>query len=1265
MTRRSLYEKEPSARLYLGSSLQAWQTPRMFEFQKLIAHQQRRERRLGILAAGGTAVAGCLGYLWLAVWIDSTIHLATLGRFIAWGGFLTLAAWLLLRVVSRARLGVRTQDEVALAIERRTGVDLENRLINTVQLSRDVDSSAVPMAEAVVAENQRALGEARLEDQASTGPTRLSLAAAALLAALGAGSWLMWPDRFENAASRILLPLADIAPLYRTTLRVLPGDVTVEPGASVRVDVAIEGRVPRQLVVIVEQAGQKSSEHITVSSGKRKASLNLEPARASLTYSVHGGDYSSPRYTVRVPTPLTVEGIKVVYRFPNYTRLPQRESESPPGDLEALSGTRAELAFRLNLPVEHAWLVVAPDKQERKDATVPARQSMSSKPPARASGREQKRALTRRGEKLFAGQVDFDSNRTFHVLAQHEGRKLRTGSYNIRALADEHPQLELGGVEPQSEVMIDSPLGLTATAHDDFGLADVGVFYRKVARRELESTDHNAADRWQLLHRWKVPGAPRQLHGGWQLAPALLKAVEGDNVELALGAKDIDPAKRGRWTMGTAISVRLASPEAALHALYRRILKGESAISELLSEQQELITHSAQWIKKFEIGSGVRWDDEKNLSALAEAMRTEARQQVSLRKAARQLSDEMVEEAGRLRLSIGMLGDTEIVRATTILEAVPKRERPQDKKAALADARLTQQRIVRSLSDILVQYVAFREDWEAAHMVAFTKSLADRQKAMAELSHKQMTVPHDSATVRQREASGRRQASLGELVGLAQKAFNGLGKREQAVGAIMAQAFREASQSIDSQAIGVAMAHAREHLGAGQWREAETAQLRAAESLQIVYRALRKAQTEAARRALDDLQELAASDVEAQKALDKLKAGTGENLIDFRPEELDLAEAIEVRKVVDQLKNKNQARPKDKTFDYLFEEQMKSMLEPAFVKGKGQDFSKLTLAKKPTGQMSFPNSSDRKANRVKAAVQDKVKDLVGDLLEEADDLRDQYETYNINAAFQTNEPGDVGKQGGDLNSTAASAATGNMKQPTQNFGGASRSGRQGARAHGLVVGDRSINRRGRDEAQQGQEDVARQQGALKETMSGDPQKDASTGRGGKVVDAEQTAFSTKDAGEWKDEDVQDMRAPQQQFQIVERKGKPLDPRVAEMMRDLTSRQEQVIGRIQAVKKELDQLYLPSDHLDDLMTQMAQNLDRLSEKPEAEMFRRQVELLDRLKSTVVVFDRPTTEYERASSRKQIIKGRVLDEPPVRPLPGYEDAVRRYYEKLSEL
>ena len=95
-------------------------------------------------------------------------------------------------------------------------------------------------------------------------------------------------------------------------------------------------------------------------------------------------------------------------------------------------------------------------------------------------------------------------------------------------------------------------------------------------------------------------------------------------------------------------------------------------------------------MQKLTPASGLRWDDKTNLDALAAAMTGQAAAQEKIRETAGRMARDMVEEAGTLRFSTGMLADTEMVRAIRILESVKLRDNPQAMRALyIADAKIT------------------------------------------------------------------------------------------------------------------------------------------------------------------------------------------------------------------------------------------------------------------------------------------------------------------------------------------------------------------------------------------------------------------------------------------------------------------------------------------------------------------------------------------------------------------------------------------------
>jgi hypothetical protein len=215
----------------------------------------------------------------------------------------------------------------------------------------------------------------------------------------------------------------------------------------------------------------------------------------------------------------------------------------------------------------------------------------------------------------------------------------------------------------------------------------------------------------------------------------------------------------------------------------------------------------------------------------------------------------------------------------------------------------------------------------------------------------------------------------------------------------------------------------------------------------------------------------------------------------------------------------------------------------------------------------------------------------------------------------------------------------------------------------MIADTETFNRKGRDQALEGQQQIADQPGKNKMHDTDENQKDTSTGVGGKLVDSKDSHFSLHDAGTWKDEYTKRMLKPQDKNYIVERQGDKLDPKVAAMLRDLTSKQEQIIERLKAIKKELKNLYLPTEHLDEMAKELEANLALLKERPDAELFRLQEQAMNRLRGALRVFHAASPSFQPSMLRDRMIRGRVLDEPARPAIPGYEESVKEYYLRLA--
>lgn len=1227
----------PAAIPVAGSGTKAQATLAMAEqLRQTVAANARRWRQLLLLEGIGLGVALPLGYLFLFILLDNQFHLPVWGRALACLGFLGVVGGLAYRLYQKSRTLTLSEDQVALAIERQTAGGIDNRLINSLQIARGDNLGASELGEAVVHENYTCLQQIRLPRPAPARPALLQIGAAAALVLLGILCWVLWPSHFTNAASRLLLPFANITPIYRTVLEVEPGNV--EASGDVTITVRVRGVRPDRLTITRKSLGLRHADTIPVEVGQDTLLYTFLNVQQTMTYTVQGGDYTSPPYRIEVPAQPRLSLLRVQWDYPAYTRKPATTTERASGDLTALHGTRAEVSFVFDRPLAEASLLL--EKVGVKDL--------------------QQQQLERVSRNEYRGVIVFDDVVGYQLeIKQEERQAERIGPFELRVLTDQAPKLQMTGLESQGELAIDAVLPLKVQATDDFGLVKVGLFVRPATATEVAPGTEDQGPPWKEIVVWQG-NQGLELRQDFNLALTALNASEGDRLEIALRAVDNDPLKKGAWQLGPVQRLAIGGEGAALQRQYEQILKSEKDLKAMLASQKGVIDRVVEWMGKLDPASGLRWDDPKNLDMLHNAIKEQAKAQDTLRQASSQGARDMLSQAGNVRLGLAMLADTEMIRAIRILESLPGRDDPQAKRTVLGDARLTGERIARSLQEMLGQYVTFRQDWELTSMVPFVQMLAERQAKLRDLSLKQTEQKEAGNAALLQGSAQRRQAKVGELTLLIQPAFLGIAERLRSVDAKLADEFKDAAAVLAGQPLQALLQQAAAAAGAGKWAEAAKVQTQTAKELNDLFTRLRKAQTEAAQRALAGLKEKAKSDKEAQKELEKLQAGITDNMLNL-PDKLKLEDLIRMQDQAGDKKGGGQSKQLDPD-NYLFPDSKIGMLQPKD-SGVRQDPNALKLGDTPTGFPSFPKQSDRKGNKVTPYIQEKFEDLVGKLLEEADAIQKKYETYNLNAAFNINEPGNVGKQAGDLNSTAAAAATGNQKQPPNNVGGASRTGRLGARSHGMAVGDETINRRGRDKAQEGQEKAADQPGSLKEKMSNDPQKDSSTGTGGKKVDSEDSKFSLADAGKWSDDMAKRMDKAQAKNSIVERAGDRLDPKIAELMRDLSGKQEQMIERIKTIRKELRNLYLPTDHLDQLLDRLTENVQSMKEQPDPEVFRQNSRLLDELQHTVKVFQSPLSGFQPSLPRERAIKGRVLDEPARATIPGYEEAVKRYYEKLS--
>ncbi len=1210
--------------------------PKLAHLKQLVNANTFRWKTIILLEAISLCLATPLAYLLLVFFLDNQWHLNVLGRLIASIGLFLGLGWAALHLYRQWNAIDLTEDQVALAIEQSTPGGVQNRLINALQLAQQNDQ----LNHAVVEENCLGLNQIHLAQATQMKPAAIRMAAAGGLLIVGIIFLIAKPDHFTNAASRIFLPFANIDPLYRTILTIEPGNF--EALGEAQIQISIKGERPKKLVLFKNINGKRSSETIAVENNDEPVRHILRNLNENLDYAVRGNDFTSVYYHIEVPRISNLARIRMSYQYPAYTGEPEKTLESRSGDLEALEGTLAKVLFIFDRPVDSANLILEYKPEVKKSATtIPLKQV---------------------SQKEFEGDIVFDNLLGYRLETMQAGRPNLTTSFPIRILKDLEPKLELSGIERRSEVQLDTILHLKIKARDDYGIEKVGLFYRRINNSLSPSlaTEEN----WQQIDIWNADQKKSFAINNFILPISKLQAAELDKFEIALQASDTEPARKGKWATGMIHELSIGGDGIALQIQYEQILRSEKDLTSLLLSEKEALKSTITWLGKLDNGE-LRWDDQKNIDALHAAIKILIKEQENVQKNTVMAARAMLLQTGNLRIALGMLADTEMLRLVRIYAAVPSRDKPTEKRAALADSRLAHERIIRSMEEMLEQYQNFRGEWEQSNMIAFLKMLVERQTKLRDLSRKLATSTEPRDETQTRASMNRRQIKILELCKLIQPAYLGVALRLQNLEPILAKAFNTAAKALDSSSILAPLTSAAEQANLGRWNETSQQQSLAVEQLSSLHNMLQMAQVEAASKALAALKAKLKSDLEAQKEIDKLAPGTAEAFLKDLPENIKVEDLMRIVEILGAKKrtDKNPAEEPD-LLSIPMVDVDRNAIELKEDSGVRQDPYSLKLGNlaEKTPLLNLPK--DQKENAVKPFIQEKFDDLVGKLLDETEELNKNFQSLKLSTNQNNNDPGEISKLGGKLNSTGAVSATGNKKPPTTEVGGMARTGRQGARATGMVADDEAVDRRGRDKALDGTMEAADQKGLIKMKKSDDMQKDVSTGVGGKKVESDNSHFSLHDSGKWKDDFIKRMDKPQKKQNIVERQGDKIDAKTAALLRDLTSQQEQVIEQLKSIRKELRSLYLPTEHLDELAAQLQSNLAVLSEQPSAELFNQQVHTLDKLRGAIRVFRYANSSLQPSLPRDRAIQGRILDQPQIQGFPEYEEAMRNYYLKLAE-
>lgn len=531
------------------------------EQQSFEAQVRAPLRRLGrqirgyLLLDGLTRWAGLAGLLLVAqVLLDYALSLRLDMRAVALAAVVgALAAYGYWRVI---RPAVRTLpvDDLAVIVQRRFP-GLGDRLVTAVQLAGDWgagrEACSTALARAVIRQAAADLPEVKPSAALNHGHARRQGGLLWSLAAVVAGSTLLWPEVFAIAFQRNLL-LADVPWPQQTTLRVLEFSPVVARGDRMVVLAEALGVVPRQ--VFAERRLGQSSERLQLRQvGGNRFRAELAALQEDFTFRLLGGDAMTEWLAVRVVDRPAVIDAQVSVQPPAYADIEPPHVPRGQTVVEVLPGSRVALAITTNKPLTHAWLCCGQDRLAEATAIDPTHFALHLAPQQTTS-------------------LSFE-------LRDRDGLSgLRSVRFSIRLRPDRPPavKLRMPGVgeliTPQAELPIE------LTAEDQYGLAWVELVWE-------------VAGSGQPLRRRAVEGLQpraRRFDRRWTLAAGEFGAEAGDRLTIYAESADLDDVNGPNVGRSVMTALRMVTREDLLNALTRREQEARQVLEQVAADQEQV-----------------------------------------------------------------------------------------------------------------------------------------------------------------------------------------------------------------------------------------------------------------------------------------------------------------------------------------------------------------------------------------------------------------------------------------------------------------------------------------------------------------------------------------------------------------------------------------------------------------------------------------------------------------------------------------------------
>ena len=389
------------------------------------------------------------GILWMAGLSDFFFHVGSVMRFVLW--FITMSACSVgLWRIWRALTTRRTAEAIAARVEQ-VFPELDNRLINVVQfagLHAQDHMIARYIKEGVP--NWRVVKVKQLKDRETHKRAYIALGVAAVLVA---APFCWMSESWTNALARIINPFSSRpASILAHIETVSPGDTNVIIGSPVTITMSVAGKAGQPVSLEIMPSDDKATSvrlGQLVGKGSEEFSFRLPKVAANVDYRARAGDSTSSKFRITAVTPLALTRLDV-------TVTPNMESGMAIRKLNGLTdpvvipaGADVTLTLVGNRPLLRGYVAVG---------------SASSVTLAKTSD-----------GKALAGTVRIGAAGTLLITGFAENDEKLTSNLKVQLEPDRPPVIRIISPKGRTTLPVGGTPAIQFEATDDFGLTKLAI----------------------------------------------------------------------------------------------------------------------------------------------------------------------------------------------------------------------------------------------------------------------------------------------------------------------------------------------------------------------------------------------------------------------------------------------------------------------------------------------------------------------------------------------------------------------------------------------------------------------------------------------------------------------------------------------------------------------------------------------------------------------------------------------------------------------